>query len=133
MNFLKSLTVPEKTERGDLVSSSFVCYAKKGTFKVQFPGPKGTIWSLKFCRTSDRTILNTSGVSKNKTRTSKVGAISKAQKAQTFFLEKHLKFFSFKKCHIVPKNVKGGTLLDLLTNITLQNIKKLKGGTLWGH
>ena len=28
----------------------------------------------------------------------------------------------------MPKNVKGGTLLDLLTNIPLQNIKKLKGG-----
>ena len=33
----------------------------------------------------------------------------------------------------MPKNVKGGALLDLLTNIPLQNIKKLKGGTLWGH
>ena len=47
----------------------------------------------------------------NKTRTSKVGAISKAQKAQNIFLEKNLKFlkvFSFGKCHIVPKNVKWG-------------------------
>ena len=33
----------------------------------------------------------------------------------------------------MPKNVNGGALLDLLTNIPLQNIKKLKGGTLWGH
>ena len=31
------------------------------------------------------------------------------------------------------KNVKGGTLLDLLAYILLQNIKKLEGGTLWGH
>ena len=43
------------------------------------------------------------------------------------------KKFSFKRSRIVPKNVKEGTLLDLLTNIPLQNIKKLKGGTLWGH
>ena len=28
----------------------------------------------------------------------------------------------------MPKNVKGGTLLDLLTNIPLQNSKNSKGG-----
>ena len=48
----------------------------------------------------------------NKTRTSEVGAISKAQKAQNIFWEKNLKvlkiFFSFKKSRIVLKNVKGG-------------------------
>ena len=45
----------------------------------------------------------------NKTRTSKIGAISKAQNAQNIFLEKLLIFdFSFEKCRIVPKNVKGG-------------------------
>ena len=65
----------------------------------------------------------------NKTRTSKVGAISKAQKAQNIFGN----FFFFQKNRIVPKNVKEGTLLDLLTFIPLQNIKKLEGGTLWGH
>ena len=32
----------------------------------------------------------------------------------------------------VPKNVKGGTLCDVLTSIVLQNIKKIEGGTLWG-
>ena len=45
----------------------------------------------------------------NKTGTSKVGAISKAQNAQKTFLKKNLKFlifFSFRKCRIVPKNVK---------------------------
>ena len=53
---------------------------------------------------------------KNKTGTSQVGAISKAQKAQNIFLEKNLKFskkISFGKCRTVPKNVKGGTLFDL--------------------
>ena len=64
-----------------------------------------------------------------KTRTSKVGAISKAQKAQNIFGKK-LEFFSFEKRRIVPKNVKGGTLLDLLTYILLQNIEKLEGGPL---
>ena len=48
----------------------------------------------------------------NKTRTSKVGAISKAQKAQKIFFGKKIEFFekkfSFKKSRIVPKNVKGG-------------------------
>ena len=53
---------------------------------------------------------------KNKTGTSQVGAISKAQKAQNIFLEKNLKFSkknSFGKCRTVPKNVEGGTLFDL--------------------
>ena len=69
----------------------------------------------------------------NQTRTSKVGAISKAQKAQNFFFLEKNSFFSFEKCRIVPtKNVKGA-LLDLLTYILLQNNKKLEGGTLWGH
>ena len=47
----------------------------------------------------------------NKTGTSEVGAISKAQKAQKIFFGKKMKFlkiFSSKKSRIVPKNVKGG-------------------------
>ena len=49
---------------------------------------------------------------KNKTGTSKVGAISKAQNAQNIFtwkkkLEIFEKIFSFGKCRTVPKNVKG--------------------------
>ena len=57
------------------------------------------------------------------------------KKRKTLFLTKieiFEKNFSFKRSRIVPKNVKGGTLLDLLTNIPLQNIKKLKGGDLLG-
>ena len=69
---------------------------------------------------------------RNKTGTSKVGAISKAQKAQKFFF-KFLNIFSFRKCCIVPKNVKGGTLWALSTYILLQNIKKLERGTLLIH
>ena len=55
----------------------------------------------------------------NKTRTSKVGAIS--QKAQNIFLEKKLEifeFFSFKKCRLVPKIVNGGPF-ELITYILL--------------
>ena len=66
-----------------------------------------------------------------KTRTSKVGAISKAQKAQNIFFGK-LEIFEFflSKNVAVPKNVKGVTLLDLSTYILLQNIKKTRRGTL---
>ena len=40
---------------------------------------------------------------------------------------------SFRKCRTVPKNVEEGTLFDFQTCILLQNNKKLKGRTLWGH
>ena len=46
----------------------------------------------------------------NKTRTSKVGAIFKAQKKQNIFLEKNSKFlniFSFEKCRIAEKCKRG--------------------------
>ena len=68
----------------------------------------------------------------NKTRTSKVGAISKPQKAQNIFLGKNLKFlkyFFFRKMSHSAEKCNRGTLLDLLTYILLQNIKKLEGGT----
>ena len=60
----------------------------------------------------------------NKTGTSKVGAISKAQKAQKTFFQKMS--HSAEKC-------KRGTLWALLTYILLQNIKKLERGTLLIH
>ena len=56
------------------------------------------------------------------------------KKRKSFFFEEKLEifdFFSFGKCRIVPKNVKGGTLWDLLTYIQLQILKKLEGGTLF--
>ena len=34
----------EKTKGDPLVVSGFVCYAKKTTSIVQFPGPNGTYW-----------------------------------------------------------------------------------------
>ena len=58
------------------------------------------------------------------------------KKRKRLFIEKKLQifeFFSFRKCRIVPKNVKGGTLWALLTYILLQNIKKLERGTLLRH
>ena len=39
--------------------------------------------------------------------------------------------FFFRKMSHSAKNLKNGTLLDLLTCILLQNIKKLEEGTLW--
>ena len=62
----------------------------------------------------------------NKTGTSKVGAISKAQKAQKTFLRKNLKFlnFFFQKMSHSAEKCKKGTLWALLTYILLQNIKK---------
>ena len=75
-------------------------------------------------------------VYRNKTGTSKVGAISEAQKAQKKFLEKNWifwKIFFFQKKSHSAEKCKRGILLDLLTYIPLQNIKKLEGGTLWGQ
>ena len=56
-----------------------------------------------------------------------------SQKTQNIFFGKKLvifeKVFSFKKSsRIVPKNVEGGTLWDLLTYIQLQNLKKTRRG-----
>ena len=71
------------------------------------------------------------GIYINKTRTSKVGAISKAQKAQNIFFEKKLdivEFFFIRKMSHSAEKCKRGTLWDLLTYIQLQNIKKLEGG-----
>ena len=67
----------------------------------------------------------------NKTGTSQVGAISKAQKAQNFFLEKNLKFSkknSFGKCRTVPKNVKGGPFLIYKHAFCSKITKNSKGG-----
>ena len=62
----KNISQCQKTERGDpLVSTSFVCHAKKTTFIVQSMGQKIFFGALKFCRTFGRTHLITSGVSKN--------------------------------------------------------------------
>ena len=46
---------------------------------------------------------------------------------------KILKFFFFQKKSHSAEKCKRGTLLDLLTYIPLQNIKKLERGTLWGQ
>ena len=105
---MKGVTLWTEFLQAGLSLSSFSSFCKKWTFQCEVCGLK-----------------------KNKTGTSKVGAISKAQKAQKTFFEKKLEifdFFSFRKCRIVPKNVKGGTLWALLTYILLQNIKKTRKG-----
>ena len=69
-----------------------------------------------------------------KTRTSKVGAISKAQKAQNIILGKNLKFLNFfRKLSHSAEKCKGGTLLDLSTYILLQNFKKKSKGGPFRH
>ena len=55
------------------------------------------------------------------------------KKRKKNFFKKILNIFSFRKCRIVPKNVKGGTFWALSTYILLQNIKKLERGTLLIH
>ena len=93
-------------------------------------------------------------VPKNSTRRERLKSAPylRLKKRKTLFLEKieiFEKKFSFKRTRIVPKNVKGGTLLDLLTNIPFcfrkknfrkKNFeksrtvpKKSKGGTLWAR
>ena len=52
---------------------------------------------------------------------------------ENIFFEKKIRFYFSGKCRIVPKNVKGGTLWDLLAYIQLQNIKKLERGTILRH
>ena len=68
----------------------------------------------------------------NKTGTSQVGAISKAQKAQNIFLGKKLEIFgkkiSFGKCRTVPKNVKGGPFLIYKHAFCSKITKNSKGG-----
>ena len=67
----------------------------------------------------------------NKTGTSKVGAISEAQKAQKKFWKKieiFEKFFSFKKSRIVPKNVKGGSFWIYKHTFRCKISKNSKGG-----
>ena len=50
------------------------------------------------------------------------------KRKRLFFKNLEIFDFFFKKCRIVPKNVKGGTLWALLTYILLQNNKKTRKG-----
>ena len=52
------------------------------------------------------------------------------KKRKTFFLEKNeiFEIFSFKKCRIVPKNVKGGPFLIYKHSFCCKITKKLEGG-----
>ena len=66
--------------------------------------------ALSVARTTSLNPKNYSRLIGNKTGTSKVGAVSKAQKAQNIFFEKNEIFenYSFGKCRIVPEKVKEG-------------------------
>ena len=134
----KNRTVPKKIQRVDaLGTSGCVCFLEKGTLWIKFASLPGPDLALVGFRTGSKKWTEQfegCSLKKNKTGTSKVGAISKAQKAQKIFWKK-LGIFGkkFGKCRTVPKNVKEGTLFDFRTCILLQNNKKLKGETLWGH
>ena len=70
----------------------------------------------------------------NKTGTSKVGAISKAQEVQKkIFFKKNFEYFFFQKMSHSAEKCKRGTLWASSTYIMLQNIKKLERGTLLIH
>ena len=61
---------------------------------------------------------------RNTERDSQTTFSSSGNKKKDICFEKKLRIF-FGRCRIVPKNVKGETLWDLLTNIQLQNIKNI--------
>ena len=67
----------------------------------------------------------------NKTRTSKVDAISEAQKARNIFMGENWKKIS-EKCHIVPKNVKGGPFW-IYKHTFCSKVSKNSKGALWGN
>ena len=74
---------------------------------------------------------NTARKQLNKTRTTEVGAISEAQKAQNIFVWKKLEIFenfASGKGRTVAKNVKGGPFL-IYKHALFQNNKKLKRGS----
>ena len=85
-----------------------------------------------FVKTCYRTLLEPSGESyqitifQNKTRTSKVGAISKAQKAQNIIFEK-TNIHSVAKYQI-SKKLKGGPFGGKFFLKKSHNAEKLKGG-----
>ena len=91
--FEKKRTVPKKIERGDpLESSGFVGYVKKvknerGTLCSKFALVElGLSELISFCKKWYKRdeLCGLTKKKKNKTGTSKVGAISKAQEAQSF-------------------------------------------------
>ena len=92
--------------------------------------------AIVFCRTFVELFWSVQVVLKTRRERLKLALYLRFKKRKRLFSKKNLKFlifFSFTKCPILPKNVKGGTFWALLTYILLQNIKKLERGTLWRH
>ena len=89
---------------------------------------------LKFCRNFGRTVLVTSGVSKNKPASAQVGAISKAQKHQKCQsigeLRTLLWIFFRKKVSQCRKKTERGDHLGFFTIHFVQKYQKIEGGTL---
>ena len=110
-NFRKKIAqCRKKIQRVDpLGTSGCVCFLEKGTLWIKFASLPGPDLALVGFRTGSKKWTDqceACSLKKNKTGTSKVGAISKAQKAQNIFLEKNLEFWkknrkmshSAKKC-----------------------------------
>ena len=107
----KIRTVPKKIERGDpLESSGFVGYVKKvknerGTLCSKFALVELGLSGLSFCKKwyiRDE-LCGLTKKKKNKTGTSKVGAISKAQKAQFSKYAQDVFMKSFENTFETPK------------------------------
>ena len=84
--FRKKVAVAKKNERGDpLVSPGMVCYAGKQEKPFGFSSLDQIVQfgAIIFCKTFKNYFGQFVWI-ENKTGTSKVGAISKAQKAQSF-------------------------------------------------
>ena len=85
---------------------------------------------LKFCRNWTFK-CEVCGLEKTRGERLKSAPYLRLKKRKTFFWKK-LNFLFQKLSHSAEKR-KGRTFLDLLTYIPLQNIKKLEGGSIWGH
>ena len=69
-------------------------------------------------------------ITKKKTRMSKVGAITKAQKAQNFFLNF---FFISEKSRTMPKKIQRGDRLVSSGSVGYLKKVKYERGTLWNN
>ena len=130
--FEKKSRSAEKNERGEsLVSSGMVCYAEKQEKPFWFSSLDQIVHfdAIIFCRTFVELFWSVRVDRKTRRERLKSALYLRLKKRKRLFFE----FFSFGKCRIVPRNVKGGTLWALLTYTLLQNIKKLERWTLLIH
>ena len=128
--------MPKKIKRGDpLVSAGFVGHIEKvkserGTLCTKFAlAGLGALGGFRIVSKKWTDQCEDCSLKKTRRERLKWAPYLRLKKRKTFFWKK-LKLQ--KKSHSAEK-CKGGTLLDLLTHIPLQNIKKLEGGSLSEH